>query len=62
MWHTILRHGAANNNGKLCREPKVRAAKISKTTPCKVTGRRQREKQLDLSGKSPAYLHHPEIL
>jgi hypothetical protein len=41
---------------------KVRAAKISKTTPCKVTGHRRPEKQLDLSGKSPALLHHSEML
>jgi hypothetical protein len=42
---------------------KARAAKISKTTPCKVTGSRLQppEKQLDPSGKSPSLLHHSEL-
>jgi hypothetical protein len=41
----------------------VRAAKISKTTPCKVAGGgRHSTKQLDTSGKSAAFFDYSEIL
>ncbi|HMM93137.1 hypothetical protein [Bradyrhizobium sp.] len=41
---------------------KARAAKISKTTPCKAAGgRRHSEKQLDTSGKSGAFFDYSEI-
>jgi hypothetical protein len=58
-----MSHRGANNNDRL-RKAKLRAAKISKTTPCKVAGpdSRQPEKQLDLSGKSLSYFHHSEML
>jgi hypothetical protein len=35
--------------------------KISKTTPCKVAAAAMPKRQLDVSGKSAALLHHPEI-
>jgi hypothetical protein len=40
----------------------MRAAKISKTTPCKVAGGgRHPKKQLDVSGKSVAFFDYSEI-
>jgi hypothetical protein len=60
-----MSHRGANNNDRL-RKAKLRAAKISKTTPCKVAGPTaggwRPEKKLDLSGKSLSYFHHSEML
>jgi hypothetical protein len=47
----------------LRRSPRL-PSKISKTTPCKVAGGRRNQRfgpKLDMSGKSAALLHHPNI-